>query len=82
LSDYYGWNPDDPNEEPEDFSLDDVIFGNAPDQDALDKMWDAVAAGEDSTQWRDFADYMYEMYDIDIYEEWDWADFREWYESS
>ena len=62
--------------------LDAVLFGNNYDPEAQQLMWDAVAAGGENTQaWHDLGDYLWDEYGIDLTAEWDWVDFREWYDA-
>jgi hypothetical protein len=61
--------------------IDDLLFGNQPDSHALDLMFDAIEAGRDSPAWSEFGDYLWDFYSIDLNSEWDWVDFREWYDS-
>jgi hypothetical protein len=83
LSDYYEWSGDDSDDSQiEQYDLEEVLFGSQYDAHAQELMWDAVIAGKDSSAWTNLGDYLYQMYDIDLEAEWDWEDFREWYESS
>lgn len=40
---------------------------------------DALTIDERIQMFEDLQDYLYEEYDIDFAEYWDWDDFREWY---
>jgi hypothetical protein len=82
MSDYYEWQPSEGDEDAyDDVTVNDVIFGNQPDTYAIELMFSGVEAGEDSKAWQDFEAYMWDVYGIDIDQEWDWGDFREWYDS-
>ena len=74
-------NDDFGDDDDQQIPLDELLFGNAPDYHAIDLMWDAVNAGEESSAWIDFSDYLWDFYGIDLNSEWDWVDFREWYDA-
>jgi hypothetical protein len=81
MSDYFDNSGNDDEDTFPEITLDDILFGNSPDNDALELMWNAVEAGKDSTAWSDFGDYIWDWYSIDINSEWEWADFKEWYDA-
>lgn len=65
------------------YNMQDLLFGNdfEVDTHAQDLMWDVVTSRTDSS-WRNFSEYMMDVYDIDVEIEWDWHDFVEWYKGS
>jgi hypothetical protein len=80
MSDYDGFGRND-DDDYVDTDLDEVLFGRAADSHAVDLMWNAVQAGEHSVAWTDFAEYLWDFYGIDVTAEWDWADFKTWYDT-
>lgn len=63
-------------------TLEGVLFGvdDVMDEHAQDLMWEAMVDGNESA-YMELVEYMWEQYGIDFEAEWDWEDFREWYES-
>ena len=81
-NDYFFGNEDNGDREEIGPDLDAVLFGNDYDAHAQELMWDAVVAGGENTQaWIDLGDYLWDVYGIDLEAEWDWVDFREWYDA-
>lgn len=79
---FSGYGNDD--EDYTDYDLNDVLFSNSPDNNALELLWDAVKAGshaEETRAWSELGDYLYDYYGLQLDELWDWEDFRAWYES-
>lgn len=67
------------NDPPE---LNDVLFGDSSIMDghAQELMWQAMVDNNDAA-YNELVDYLWDTYGIDFEQEWDWEDFREWYES-
>jgi hypothetical protein len=65
-------------------SFEAILFGkddpSAFDQHAHDLMWEAIV-NDNQDAYQELVDYMWDEYDIDFEDAWDWEDFREWYES-
>lgn len=64
-------------------SVEDILFGlngAQVDQHAQDLMWSAMV-DKDADAYRQLVEYMWDTYDIDFEDAWDWQDFAEWYET-
>lgn len=85
MSDYddYFYGPEDYGPDPiPERDMEDILFGQNYDAHAQELMMEAVTSGEDSRAWSELGDYMWEEYGIDMEAEWDWIEFREWYDGS
>ena len=76
VDDYFGDISQDPNE------VNEILFGDAQhlDQHAQDLFMEAFFNDNDAA-YIDLVDYMWDEYNIDFEDAFDWEDFRDWYDA-
>lgn len=71
--------------EPDPRDYEQILFGNSREVDpaaqTLFLVWMDVGMKADTEEYRALVDYMWEAYQIDFEDVFEWEDFQEWYDS-